>query len=440
VICCVYRTSAEKVQQQAACVPGQAPRHSKEDHVKSWLDAAPTRRKRLIPGMLACLLALVCFALPASASGRQITGTFTGIGRGQQVSFVHHGKNRTEFAGALNLQLDNGPTVQTYCVQIDVSVRFNTRYATDGSIPATGAGCGIRYLVAKYPASSATTNQEAAARQMAVWVLSDGLDPNTIADAGIRDRTLALVDEARKGPCPQDRTLPATLSIEPDSAHERVGTTVAYVVRGDGMDAGKTVKVSITGPAVLADGAGQSLGSQQQDVVLDSQGIGHFWVTGTDVGASTINASLDYKLGAGVVFSPISTTKSQLMVLGAVRDFTATANAAANWSAAQPPQTPVHPNPTEKPTEEPSAPPTATLAPGQPSPTAAPGQPSPTAAPGQPSPTAAPEQPTQALSTPTPVQPSTLPTTGESGGLPIWLILAVVLLLGGGWLIRRRVL
>jgi LPXTG-motif cell wall-anchored protein len=91
----------------------------------------------------------------------------------------HHGKPLNDWAGTLKFKLDSGADLLVFCIQIDVRVRSGARYRGDGPVLALPNGCKIRYLLDKYPASSAYFADEAAARQLAIWVFSDDVDPTT---------------------------------------------------------------------------------------------------------------------------------------------------------------------------------------------------------------------------------------------------------------------
>ena len=148
------------------------------------------------PGILGLLVALGLLA-PGVAQAQTLTGTFVGKSIGREVAFQHQGKAHNDWAGVLKLKIDNGPEVPVFCIQIQVRVRAGDRYRSDGAVLALPNGCQIRYLLDKYPASSANNADEAAARQLAIWVFSDGVDPATIEDTKIRDRAIALVNEAK---------------------------------------------------------------------------------------------------------------------------------------------------------------------------------------------------------------------------------------------------
>src|SRR5205085_8577694 len=135
-----------------------------------------------------------------------------------------------------------------------------------------------------------------AARQLAIWVFSDGVDPTTIQDDTIRSRVVALVNEAKLGPCPTRRTEAPKLALAPPTASAAAGQTIAYSVQAGAEDAGQKVTIVVTGPALLSDAGGASTGVQQQQIVLDAQGQAPFWVTGTGAGAATVRVDLPYQL------------------------------------------------------------------------------------------------------------------------------------------------
>jgi hypothetical protein len=202
-----------------------------------------TTVSRLIRGTwraLLCALALVCLSAPALAAAKTLTGSFLGKGTGHEVAFNHHGKPLSDWAGTLKFRLDSGEELLVFCIQIDVRVRSGDRYRSDGPVLALPNGCQIRYLLDTYPASSATDADEAAARQLAIWVFSDAVDPATIEDAKIRDRTIALVTEATGKPCPERRTDAPDLTLDPPTANAAIGQVLAYIVGASTKDAGHT--------------------------------------------------------------------------------------------------------------------------------------------------------------------------------------------------------
>jgi hypothetical protein len=443
--------------------------------------------------ILLCVLAIFG-AVPALTFAAQLTGTFTGYGPGRKIEFSHNGKAQNDWAGVLKFKIDNGPEVSVFCIQIDVRVHEGDRYRSDGPVLGLPNGCQIRYLLDKYPASTAKDADEAAARQMAIWVFSDNVDPTTIADAKVRDRTIALVNEAKDKPCPSRRTEAPDLTIEPPTANAAAGQTVAYTVRASAQDAGQSVTVSVNGPAVMSDANGTNSGQQQQNVTLDGQSAATFWVLSTGAGQTTVNASLPYRLEVGTVFSQLDQkSPSQRLVMAESQDLVANASAQATWAAGAPAPSPsataeqpsaTAPSPSataEQPSATAAAPAAGTPAPATATPTSPPprrrSKPSsteqPTATAEQPTatavageeatatpqsanseetapaaPTAAPPGNEQAAATPSatpaqpaggaPTQPRSLPNTGEPAGPAIGLLLVGMLaLLLGGWIARR---
>jgi LPXTG-motif cell wall-anchored protein len=299
--------------------------------VVSWL---VRRRWRA----LLCVLALLCLSMPSLAFGKSLNGTFLGKGTGRDVAFNHHGKPLSDWAGTLKFKLDSGEQLLVFCIQIDVRVSTGNRYRSDGPVLALPNGCKIRYLLDAYPAASAKDADEAAARQLAIWVFSDNVDPMTIEDTNVRDRTIALVTDATGKPCPKRRTEAPDLTIEPASASAAAGQVVAYTVRASPDDAGHAMTVSVGGPAVFADATGANAGLQQQQVTLDGQSAATFWVLITGAGQIDVAVALPYRLEAGTVYSQIDDSHpTQRLVMAESLDLVANASAQISGAAGAPP-------------------------------------------------------------------------------------------------------
>jgi hypothetical protein len=412
------------------------------------------RGGRSVWRVLVVALALLLLATPALAASGPLTGTFGGKVIGRDVTFSHGGKQRTDWAGVLNLKLDGGPTIPVFCIEIDIRVRAGDRYRSDGAVLALPNGCQIRYLLDKYPGSSAKTAGEAAARQMAIWVFSDGVDPAKIDDATVRARTIALVNEAKKGACPTRRTAPPDLAIQPPVGSAAPGQPIAYTLRAGPADAGAVATIVVNGTATLADAQQQPAGQQLQ-VTLDAQGVATFWVTNASAGQTAIRVSLPYRLEAGTVFSHIEDARrTQRLVMAESQRMTAAAEARASWSSQAPQPTPPTqptPAPTQPPSERPpeqhapqSQPPEVTsnildqvAAHETPSPAQAP-----TAAPDTSPAGAAPQRPVAAQPAAQPasavVVPRSLPNTAGSDGMSLTALLLVAALILCGILVRRK--
>ncbi|MDQ2997764.1 MAG: hypothetical protein M3R61_12005, partial [Chloroflexota bacterium] len=356
--------------------------------------------------------------LPSLALAQTLTGTFVGKVIGREVAFQHKGKAQNDWAGVLKLKLDDGSELPVFCIQIEVRVSTGDRYRSDGPVLALPNGCQIRYLLDKYPAATVGDADEAAARQMAIWVFSDNVDPMTIQDIKIRDRTIALVSEARLGACPLRRTIAPDLTLDPPITSSNAGQTVAYTVRAGALDAGQTLSVSVAGPAVLTDASGAGSGQMRQNVTLDSQGQANFWVTGTGVGPVTVRVDLSYLLEAGTVFSQIDdNAPTQRLVMAESRVMASSATAqivmAAGAPAASP--TPLAPAPAPTPPVPPAPAPHSPAVPHSTDQPSHPSKPTETQAP----PEQSTEQPTalsgeQATAIPTPASADTTAIPGAA--------------------------
>ncbi|HJZ50202.1 MAG TPA: hypothetical protein VKE41_23690, partial [Roseiflexaceae bacterium] len=124
------------------------------------------------PWRAACVALAILLMTSTVFAAQPLTGTFKGIVIGRYVTFTTpQKKSVTDWAGVLSLQLDRdrpgdglGPLVPVFCIEVNVLVRGGDRYKSDGPVTALHGGCQIRYLLDRYPASTATTADEAAAR------------------------------------------------------------------------------------------------------------------------------------------------------------------------------------------------------------------------------------------------------------------------------------
>jgi LPXTG-motif cell wall-anchored protein len=377
---------------------------------------------------VACAALAILLITSTAFAAQPITGTFRGKVLGTYVNFTNQNRVVRDWAGVLGLQLDRdtpgdglGALVPVFCIEVNVLVRGGDRYKSEGPVTALHGGCQIRYLLDRYPASTASTAEEAAARQLAIWHFSDDIDLTTVQEAAIGARAIALANEAAlavaTGGCPGSQTTVAGLTLDPPTASVVAGQAVDYTVRVDPPDVAPSVVISISGSATFPNGL-------QQATLPIVQGVATFSVANPVAGVSTITASLPYVLDAGTVFGPINASRqTQRLVLGERISLTANATVQAAWGAATAtPATPPTPPPaaTASPT---AAPPTAAL------PTATPAtadtpttQPTTEASPTEAPPTEAPPAPTSkppSNSKPTPAPaPQTTPeaTSTPSGG------------------------
>jgi hypothetical protein len=388
------------------------------------------RPRRWLWRMSSIVLLFVLMSASALAA-QPLTGTFKGKVLGQYVRFTKpDGKSVNDWAGVLGLQLDRntpgdglGQLVPVFCIQLNVVVRPNDDYIGDGPVTPLHGGCQIRYLLAKYPASTAGTPAEAAARQLAIWHFSDDLNLDTVQDAAIRLRAIVLANEAMLGVaqngCPGTQASISELSIDPALVTVQPGQPATYTVRVAPPGAAQSVTIKVDGTAVFANG-------QQQITLTLNQGVATFAVSNPLEGTSTVTAILPYQLDAGTVFSPIDANHpTQRLVMGDRVALTANATVRARWQQGTPTATPTTPSSPSAPTPTtPGGPPTAT--PSR-SPVGTPTNTPPTSTPGQipdrsPTATATPATsatPTPGRATATPRRPKRkTPTPNASGDTP----------------------
>ncbi len=424
----------------------------------------PTRVRRPLLALLGAL-ALFVLLVPPGALAAPLEGTFVGKLRGREVSFRHNGKDRTEWAGLLSFKLASGKDVPVFCIQLDVHVRPGDPYTSDGTILDLPNGCQIRYLLDKYPAASAKTADEAAARQLAIWFFSDGLDLSTVTDAAVRDRAAALANEAKGKPCPPHRSEAPTLTLDPPAASASAGQPIMYTLRASPAEAGAKLTLAVDGPAVFSDAGGANSGQQQSQIALDAQGNAQFWVLGTGAGQSAITIALPYNLGAGTVFSERDPNNpSQHLVLAQGQPLTVSVAGRAAWAAQAPSPTvtatatatatattvPPTATPKRRPraTPQPTATPQETATSQEQTATPAEQTAVPSEVPQEQTATPAEQnqQTTEVAASATPngatsaqVRPRSLPRTADDGRPPVALFLMGVLaIVAGGWLLRSQ--
>jgi LPXTG-motif cell wall-anchored protein len=322
---------------------------------------------------VACVALGILLLTSTAFAAQPLTGTFRGKVIGRYVNFTNlNNRVVTDWAGVLGLQLDRdapgdglGPLVPVFCIEVNVLVRGGDRYVSDGPVTALHGGCQIRYLLDRYPASTATTADEAAARQLAIWHFSDDIDLTTVQEAVVRTRAIALADEAALavalGGCPSSQTTIPSLTIDPPTANVSTGQVVKYTVTVDPASAAQSIDIIISGSATLQNGL-------QQATLPLAQGVATFSVVNPIAGTSTITARLPYVLDAGTVFSPINGSRpTQRLVMGDRISLIANATVQATWAQAT--ATPIATTPTATPSTGGS--PTATPSTGS-SPTATP--------------------------------------------------------------------
>lgn len=301
-------------------------------------------------------------------------------------------------AGTTLLKVENGDTVEAFCVQFSADVAKTGTYtartwATAGAKQlARAADIAVHHATLGVKLDNAQAENTAA--QLAIWHFTDGKDFSKVPNATIVGRATELVAKAgslTEGPSSFVLTAKAGVTGTGTAAKD---TIVAHLATAGGQPiAGQTVKVTV--------------GSAAQTVTTDAAGDASVTVDAPDK-AGTAALSFTGTLPAGSVLAPAS---GQAMVT------TQGAPVSRSLQAAIP--------------AAPAAPVTPTPAPPTPAPTVAP-TPAPTVAP-----TAAPVVPAHPAVTPA-AQPQKLPYTGT--WVQLWMVGAAAVAAVGGFFARRRLM
>lgn len=109
---------------------------------------------------------LLAGALPVSAA----TITFEGFGLSRDVGYQHDGNNENGPAGQMNITIDGSPFI-AYCVDLDNDAPGQWQ-AQLLPVNVINGGLAIAYLFDTF-AAGVTTNNQAAALQVAIWEVLD---------------------------------------------------------------------------------------------------------------------------------------------------------------------------------------------------------------------------------------------------------------------------
>ena len=280
------------------------------------------------------LVTLITLVLASTAWAANITGYFRTIGPGQTIYGDMNGESGRHWAGTLIAEIGEQEDIGTFCTDLEHPIHYNEAFVYEG--PAT---CQVAWLVSNYPPllsgdaypdspptpPLANRNQEMAARQAAVWYLSDGLVLNDQTPQEIRDRTQEIVDSV-PAPCevtletPNLKITPADVAdIYPDEATQVF--TVTATQGGQPM-AGLLVSLSVTPET------GFSL--SDDTVTTGPDGSATFSVSADGPGSVEIGAEAAFTLPVGMMFSPVD-GEGQRLVLGEPASGSVFGGATATW-------------------------------------------------------------------------------------------------------------
>ena len=211
----------------------------------------------------------------------------------------------------------NGMETPVFCIDLHHHIYKGHCFQALG--PTSEA---VTWLLNNYPPSFSLTNDEAAARQAAIWYFSDGF---VIASpASVAARTWEIINSV---PDPLYLPLnPPKLTITPASVVTFLpDETVAFVVKAtqDGKPAeGVAVELSTTFGTLSSD-----------QVTTDANGLAAFTLSSSIAGTAEITAKASFTLPRGTELHYTGTGTSQVLVIGTPVKGYVYAEATATWQS-----------------------------------------------------------------------------------------------------------
>lgn len=122
----------------------------------------------------------------------------------------------------------DGSTINFYCIDFNHNLEYSEYVPAGETDMKIGYVLNNYYPFKAYPytGSLSTTNKEAAAIQVALWYLSDGIDYNTCSNTEIKNRAKAIIDDANANATPLFKTL--VINIPPQDF--KIGKPVKFLV------------------------------------------------------------------------------------------------------------------------------------------------------------------------------------------------------------------
>lgn len=251
----------------------------------------------------------------------------------------NHGEDSWVSAGLFEMSVDDGGTLQTYCVDLHNPTQQDARYretSWSGTSLGTNKNAGrIRWILQNsYPqvndlaalagkaGVSGLTEQDAAAgTQVAIWRYSDGADVDA-ADPKAEKLADYLQKTARNLPEPR-----ASLTLTPAAVSGHAGERLGPVTVHTNADG-----VTVTPPADTAASGVKVVGKDGKPVTSAADGSRLFFdipKDGADGAASlTVQASTSVPVGRAFA----SDSRSQTQILAGSSESTVSATATADWA------------------------------------------------------------------------------------------------------------
>ncbi|MCP9207410.1 Cys-Gln thioester bond-forming surface protein [Streptomyces sp. NEAU-Y11] len=304
--------------------------------VSARLGAAVLASGLVAAGVLAT--AGTAAADPAPSRGGA-TATLSGLKTFGKAVIHENGKNQRVGAGLFEMAVDNGGTIQTYCIDVHNPTQDKAKYEEkpwSATSLASNPDAGkinwilqnsypqvndLSALASKAKSGPLTEKTAAAGTQVAIWRFSDKADVEAVDPAAEK-----LADYLQKNA----RTVQepkASLTLDPPAVSGKAGDRLGPVKVRTNADS-----VTLT-PGTGAAASGVKLVDKNGKTLTSAANNGEVYFDvpkGAADGTATVTAQAATKVPVGRAFA--SASKSQTQILAGSSESTVTATATANWA------------------------------------------------------------------------------------------------------------
>ncbi|MGA5449476.1 TQXA domain-containing protein [Streptomyces umbrinus] len=274
--------------------------------------------------------------LPLSRGGATAT---IGELKTSGIAVIHeNGEDKQVPAGLFEMSVDNGGTLQTYCVDLHNPTQMDAKYQetpwSGTSLNGNPDAGRIRWilqnsypqvndlaaLAAKAGASGLTEQDAAAGTQVAIWRYSDGADVDAV-DPQAEKLADYLQRDARNLAEPE-----ASLTLDPPAVSGHAGELLGPVTVHTNADS-----VTVTPPADATSGV-LVVDKDGKEITSAADGGELFFDVPEDTadGSAALTVQASTTVPVGRAFA--SETRSQTQILAGSSESTVSATATANWA------------------------------------------------------------------------------------------------------------
>ncbi|MFJ6566099.1 LAETG motif-containing sortase-dependent surface protein [Streptomyces sp. NPDC091292] len=250
-----------------------------------------------------------------------------------------NGRDQPVSAGLFEMSVDNGGTLQTYCIDIHNPTQKDAKYQEtpwSGTSLNGNADAGkihwilqnsypqvndLAALAQKAGADSLTEQDAAAGTQVAIWRYSDGADVDAV-----NPQAEKLADYLQKSA--QNLAEPkASLTLEPSAVAGHPGEKLGPVTVRSNAD-----QVTVVPPADAAASGVKIVDADGKPVTTAANGSELFFDIPKDAadGSAALTVQASTTVPVGRAFA--SETRSQTQILAGSSESTVSATATANWA------------------------------------------------------------------------------------------------------------